>query len=483
MKRTLTFFSILFILFLILQRGSGIITKIILANAITAEEYAIITLVAISIPAFLQILTISNFYYILSHSQEGRRYFGFSVLASMTIFFVISVILLFFSDQLYAYLNLPAEHASLFTFTILLTLGSLTLLTDIQGLFTGLKSYSVSGIVLALPSFARVGLIIFLALAKTANLYTAILAYALSNIIPFIVFLLVPRFRNTLRELWVFAVPSRKMLAFGTSLVIVTSVPTIGQSLARIAISHQIGVLWQGYFDVSLTLTSLLIFSIGTLGFISLPESTTGDDEAIVKRGGLADVSRLLLAFTVLAAIVLSVYAHEIVVFLFSTDFDTAAEYVPVLVISYLFLFFELFLVNLNMASASTPKHYLVPSLISVLVLPFFFFVAEWSIILFRSAGYGNGLIGAYLSYTILVVFLTLLIVLFTHDRSPLGHLFQGIWRLVLPSLAIGVPLALFHPAPLFGITLACGLFFVAIFSTQYIDIGLIKEMISEREQ
>jgi len=77
MKRTLTFFSLLFILFLILQRGAGVITKILLANAITPEEYAVITLVAISLPTLLQMVTTLNFYQVLSHSQEGRQYFGF----------------------------------------------------------------------------------------------------------------------------------------------------------------------------------------------------------------------------------------------------------------------------------------------------------------------------------------------------------------------------------------------------------------------
>jgi len=380
----------------------------------------------------------------------------------------------------YSYLNLSTEHADLYSFTILFTLGSLTLLTDLQGLFAGMKDYSTTGVVLALPSLARVSLIALLALTHIATLQTAILAYALSSVIPFFVFMLIPRYRGVFREVREIKLPSWQMMAFGASLVIVTSVPILGQSLAKVAISHKIGVLWQGYFDVSLTLTSLLIFSIGTLGLISLPESTTGDIKSIGKKGGLVDVSRLLLSFTVLAGILLSIYSRDIVVFLFSSDFITAAAYVPVLVIAYIALFFLLFLVNINLATAHTTREFLVPTVISLVILPLFFFSAEWLIDVFKEAGMGNGLVGAYISYTLLVVILTVTLILFTHDRSPLRYLSDGIWRLLIPALAITGLLLSLRPGPVAGILLACGLFTLLVFSFRYVDISLFLEILHD---
>jgi O-antigen/teichoic acid export membrane protein len=480
MKKTLTFFSVLFILFLLIQRGSGVITKMILANSITSYEYAVITLVAITIPAFFQMATTLNFYQVLSHSQEGKDLFGFFCLASMVLFLVISFILLIFSPQFYEFLNIPAEYWELYTFAILFTLFSLTFLTDILGLFTGMKEYSIPGIVLAIPSLARLGLITILILVGYTSLETIILVFALVQFLPFLLFALVPKYRFVFGMMNKISLPSWKMMAFGASIFIVTSVPVMGQYLMRIAISHQLGVIWQGYFDVSLTVTSLLIFSISTMGFLSLPESTTGDTSRMTESGGMVDVARALLALTLFAGIVLSFYAHEIVVLLFSIEYAPAADYVPILVLAFFFLYLQIFLVSLNMASATSRSHYLWPTIISLVALPFFFFLGEWSISFFEALRHDNGFIGAYLAYTLVTSFLTIALVLASHDRTPCRFLLSKVERLIIPSVvAMGV-LILAGPVPTVGIILAAVLFAVLVHLFGYVNLTFVLDMLHD---
>ncbi|MCX6692942.1 MAG: hypothetical protein NT074_00050 [Methanomicrobiales archaeon] len=481
MKKTLSFFSVLFILFLLIQRGAGVITKMILANAITPYEYAVITLVAITIPAFFQMATTLNFYQVLSHSQEGKDLFGFCCLASTVLFLVISLLLALFSPQFYEYLNIPAGYWEVYTFAILFTLFSLTFLTDILGLFTGMKEYSIPGIVLAIPSLARLGLVTLLILTGYTSLETIILAFALVQVLPFLLFALVPQYRFIFDLVKRISLPSWQMIAFGASIFIVTSVPVIGQHLIRIAISHHLGVLWQGYFDVSLTVTGLLIFSISTMSFLSLPESTTGDTTRMTGSGGMVDVARSLLALTLFAGIVLSFYAQEIVELLFSTEYAPAADYVPVLVLAYFFLYLQIFLVSLNMASATSRAHYLWPTAISLVALPFFFFLGEWSITFFQELRHDNGFIGAYLAYTLLTSLLTIALVLTSHDRTPCWFLLSKVERLIIPTVvAVGV-MFLADPVPAVGIILSAGIFVTLVHLLGYVNLTFVLDMVHDR--
>lgn len=477
MKKTLTFYSVFFILFLILQRGAGALTKMVLANTITPYEYGIITLVAISLPGMFLLATNLNFYYILSHAGDGKKYFGFTLVYSLLISVFLSILLFLFSKNFFGYLNLPLERWGLLYTVIIISLFPLSIAVDIQGLLTGLRIYSLPGIIMALPSIFRLIIIIIFIYFGVSSFEAIILIFALSNAIPLVFILLSKRFRDYFGLIKSINIPSKKMFAFGSSLFIVGSFSLIGQYLIKIVISHDLGIIWQGYYDVSLTLASILMFAAGTLSFISIPEATNQNKNAVHKKGGLGDVARGLFSLLMFLLILLYFYSEFIVVKLFSEDYVIASQYVFILAVGSLFLFIQMFLANLNLSFAEKTKEYVSLTVISLLLLPLFFILTKFLIKFFEGLGYGNGFIGAYVSYTVVLILYTILTVFYSKDISPLKILLYKIERLIASFIIVFLLLYYLNPPALPGMLISGILFTLLMFITGYLNKAMVLDM------
>jgi O-antigen/teichoic acid export membrane protein len=475
--KTLTFYSALFILFVLLQRGSGILIKIILANTITPYEYGVITLLALTLPGMFQLLTTLHFPQILSHSEEGRKYFGFSLMVSLLVGVLLSGILYITRKDFFTYLNLPLEHQDLFYFVIIVSLFSLTLLADFEAFFTGMKRYAFPGITMTLPSVIRLFAVILLLLVRVYSFELILLVFAFSNAIPLFI-LLARRYGDQYRPNMPVLIPSKRIFAFGIALFIFGSLNTFGVSIIKMIVSHNLGIVWQGYFDVSLTLTSFFFFAMGTMAFLSIPEATTADPRGIYERGGLGDVTRALFALMFLIFIVLVLYPDYLVQMLFSGAYLEASSYVYILAVGSLLVFVQIFIANLNLSFTRDTRDYLPIALIPLLLLPAFFLLTPFLITAFQGWGYGNGFIGAYLSHTLLLFVSTVLTILVVKDRNPLRVLLHRFERLLGSSLAVILLLVFLHPSPLVGILITVVLFPALAFITGYVNPEIIREIL-----
>jgi O-antigen/teichoic acid export membrane protein len=481
-KKTLAFYSILFVGFLILQRGAGIFTKIVLANNISPTEYGLIILVAVTIPSMLQLFSNLNFNQILSHSTEGKKYFGFSILVTSLLLLSISLVLLVFSESFLAYLNIPPDLRDLSLFIILLTMWLLGILVDFQGLFTGLREYSLPGLIMVLPSIVRLIAVILLALFHQINLVIVLLVFSLSCLVPLVYILLTPRYRDVYQLMKTITIPDKNILAFGTTIFIVGSFSIIGQYLVKIVISHELGVEWQGFFDISFTLIAFLVFGLSTIAYVSIPESTGNEKSKLYEKGGLTDIARLLFAFCFITTVILYFYSEYIVILFFSNEYLPAADYAVILAIGYIFLFFQSFVANINIAYAGNYKEYLLYIIPSIFLIPLFFIGTQMSIHFFRVHNFGNGFLGAYISYTGIIISLTLITLLFARDRTPVKYLCNKFERLGISLFIPTLIVVLINPTPLIGILIVTILFTFLVFLSGYLDTSILTDMFSKYE-
>jgi O-antigen/teichoic acid export membrane protein len=473
--RTLAFYSALFIFFMILQRGSGLLTKIVLANVITPYEYGLITLLAISLPGLFQLVTMLNLTQMLSHAEEGRQYFGFSLLVSTCLVIVISLMLFGFQDAFFAYLNIPAGHRDFFYGIIVISILLLTVTGDFQALFTGLRQYALPSFFMALPSVARLVILLPLLFMHTYSFEVILLVFAFSNAIPLGI-LLFGRYRSRYLPITPINIPSGRIFTFGLALFIVGSFNTFGQSIIKIVVSHDLGIVWQGYYDISLTMVTLIIFALYAMAFVSVPEATSSNRDRIYGKGGLVEVTRALFALALLTFLVLALYSGYLVKLLFTEQFLDAGTYLPIMGIGYLFLFIQTYIVNLNLSFAQTVKEYALPSAVSLVMFPLFFFLTTVLIHFFAGHGYGNGFIGAYVSYTVILVVSTLLMVILVKDLEPLKRVFHRSERLFVSFIVVALVLYVLQPHPVIGIAGAVLLFLALVFGSGYLDRGIIQE-------
>lgn len=453
-----------------------------LANSITPYEYGIITLVAISIPGFIQIFTTLNFVQILSHSEEGSQYFGFSLISSLVSVVIISLVLFIFREPIFSYLNLPAENTNLFYFTILISILCISIIIDFQGLFTGLKLYSIPGIVLALPSLFRLFVIIILMLINWVPLEIILFIFAISNAIPLVIILLMKNYRKYLHNIFSIKIPGRDIFLFGAALFILSSFSTIGSSIIKIVISHELGVEWQGYFDVSMTLGTIAIFSLSTIGFISLAEATNANKAELSKKGGLYDVTRLLFAITIFAIVILYYYSDFIVTLLFSDQYLISANYVVILTIGYLFFFLQIYMANVYLATRTAVKEYLIFLFIPLAILPLFYYYTQFCMEYFKSVGIGNGFIGAYISFATLSFLLFAITVYLSKDKTSINNILVKYPRLAIAILAIILLNSIFPLEPFIGICISSIFFLLMILLFEYIDKEIIFDIFRKSE-
>lgn len=482
MKKTLTFYSAMFILFLVIQRGAGALTKMVVAQSITPYEYGIITLVAISLPGMLQLATTLNFYYLLSHAGEGKKYFGFSLAYSLIITLLIAILLIIFNNSFFQYLNLPVDNWKLLYFVIIISLLPLSITTDFQGLFAGLRVYSYPGIILALPSLSRLVILIILFYLNLISFEIIILVFAISNVIPLVFIYLSRKSIGDLSFIKTINLPTREMFVFSIVLFIISSFSTIGQNLIKFVLSHELGVEWQGYFDVSLTITSIMMFALGTMSFVSIPEATNSNRNDLSIKGGLEDVTRGLFSLLLFFLIILYFYSEYITAKLFSPNYIFGSKYIIILAVSYPFLFIQMFLANMNLAYSRNLKEYLVPALYSIVLIPLFFFITKFSIGFFKDIGYENGFIGAYFSYTFLIILYTSLTIYYSRDLTPLKIIFQKIDRLIISFILTFLLIYYFNPQALTGMFISTICFTLLVLFSGYLNRSTFLEIFKSQK-
>jgi len=301
--------------------------------------------------------------------------------------------------------------------------------------------------------------------------------FALSNIVPLLLIFASKGQRSYFSLIPKIHIPDRKIFFFGASIFIIGAFPSIGQYIVKVVLSHEIGILWQGYYDVSLTLASLIMFALSTISYISIPEATDSNRNEIYKLGGLADVTRGFFAITVLFAIMLYFYSDFLVALLFTENYIIGAKYVFILAIGFLFLYIQTFLANLNLSFTKRIRDYLVLGGMPLVLLPFFFILTQILIPYFQGLGYGNGFLGAYVSYTVLLIVLTIATVLYCRDRTPIRILFYKLERLLISIAVTCVAIAYFHPSPVAGIVLGSLLFTLLAAATGYVNKTMILEV------
>jgi O-antigen/teichoic acid export membrane protein len=401
------------------------------------------------------------------------------MIATILLVTVFSVIVWTIKDQFFAYLNLPKEGWDLFYFIIIISLLTVGILSNIIGLYTGLKIYALPGILGTLPTIVRLLVIICLIFLGITSLPIILAVFALSGVVPLLLVFLSREQRKYLSLISSIQIPDRKIFAFGTAVFIIGAYSSIGQYIVKIVLSHEIGVLWQGYYDISLTLASLIMFALGTVSYISIPEATNPDKKGIYQKGGLADVTRGFFALAVLFVLLLYFYSDYLVMILFSENYLIGAKYVFILAIGFLFLYIQTFLANLNLSFSQDIRDYVMLGVMPLVLLPFFFFLTQFLIVFTQERGYDNGFIGAYISYTLLLIILTLVTIAYCRDRTPIRLIFHKIDRMILSIVITALFIVLVHPSPLAGIIGATILFVTLVAVTGYVNKTMILEVFS----
>lgn len=473
MERNLSFYTLFYVFSLVLMRFCGIITKIILARAITPYEYGIIILVVISLPPIFQLITNFCLFDILGHASEGRKYFGFSMVYGILSTAAVGMFLFAFPDQISAFLNLPLEIWPFLFSILILVLISVTLTVDIMGLLRGRKNHSLAAAVSAAPGLVRLVLIcIAIFILGIIDFYILFIIFAIPSFIVLLAVLL-RKPKTIIRSMLSIHYPSRRMLIFGFSVYIIAIWISICQNLNKIVISHDLGIEAQAFFDVSLTLAAVITFFSSALYMISVPESTGTTDKSLLlnRPGGLGDIGRLLFSMALFCVLVLAFYAKDLVILLFSAEYAPAGDYILLIAIGYLFIFIQQFIayVNVSFYEKST-KPFVLITVISLLVFP-----------LFSHAMIGYfGFLGAYLAFIAILVIYCLATMYVSQDIEPLRILFNRFGYLLLAFGTVFLVLYLGGFALVTGIVIASFMFGAILFATGYLDISIIRDLIAK---
>ena len=471
MGRNLSFYALFYVGSLIILRFCGVISKIILARAITPFEYGIIMLVVIALPAIFQLVTNFCFFDVLGHAGEGRKYFGFSLIYGIITTCMVGFILFLFPVQICEFLNIPIEMWPFLFLILIVVLLSATLSVDIMGLLWGKKNHSLTAAITTAPGVLRLGLIILIvSVLGISNFQLIAISYALP---PFLILLgvFIIKGKTIIHAIRSFHIPSREILIFGFSVFIIGMWISLCQNLSKIVITHDLGIEFQAFFDVSLTLAQIITFFSSALFMISIPESTGTDDKSSLlnRSGGLGEIGRLLFAMTMFCVLLLYFYAKDLIELLFSVDYAPAGDYVFIIAIGYVFIFIQQFIayVNVSFHEKST-KSFVFITLISILVFPL---ISHVMIINF-------GFLGAYLAFIVMLVLYCITTIYVSQDTEPLRVLFRRGIYLIISFVIAFVVLFIGNFAIIPGIILSSVLYGGLIFITGYLNVSQIWELI-----
>ncbi|HEU20244.1 MAG TPA: hypothetical protein ENO00_12865 [Deltaproteobacteria bacterium] len=471
MDRNLSFYALFYVGSLLLLRICGIIAKIILARAITPFEYGIIMLIVITLPPIFQLGTNFCFFDILGHAGEGRKYFGFSLVYGVITTCLVGLILFAFPAQICNFLNIPVDMWPFLFSALIVVLLSVTVSVDIMGLVRGEKNHTFAVAITTAPGVLRL-LLIFLVVSILGimSFDVIFIFYALP---PLLVLLMIAiwKGKEIIGAILPIQIPSRKILIFGFSVYVIGIWVTLCQNLNKIVISHDLGIEFQAFFDVSLTLAQIITFFSSAIYMISVPESTGTDNKSLLlnRPGGLGDIGRLLFAMSMFCVLLLFFYAEDLIELLFSADYAPAGDYIILIAIGYVVIFIQQFIayVNVSFHEKST-KPFVLITAISLLIFPFFSHVL---------IGY-FGFLGAYLAFIIILVIYCLATIYVSQDIEPLRVLFHRVVYLMISSAAVFLLLSAIDLPLIPGIAASTVLFCGMIFATRYLDVSIFRDLI-----
>jgi O-antigen/teichoic acid export membrane protein len=469
MQKNLSFYTFFYLSSLIFMRGCGIFAKILLARSITPYEYGLITLLVIALPGTFQMITNFCFFDILGHSIEGKKYFSFSLLYGIITSFIIALIFILFPEPIYHFFNIPAQQWKLWSSILFGVLLSVTIGGVITGMLRGERSHSLAASFSTAPSIVRlVFIIVAIYIFNISDFYQILIIFALPPLAALIPVLVYKR-KAIQASLKMILIPDRNILLFGFSFFILNAWVTLSQNINSLVISHDMGVTWQGYFDVSLSIVAVISFFAGALYLISVPETTVDSDNILSRRRGFADTGRLLLSMCLLCVLILYFFGQQLIVVLFTSSYSPAGEYLVILAIGYTILFIQQYCAYLSISSEKEGVSRLtILTVISIIVFPFFthFMIINYNFL------------GAYLAISIFISFYTLGTILLIKDRTPLMLLFVKFDRLILSIIVTFLILYLVQLSLVPGIMTGLIVFTTMIIASGFIDKKIFLDLI-----
>ncbi|MBO8183040.1 MAG: lipopolysaccharide biosynthesis protein [Archaeoglobus sp.] len=446
----------------------------ILTRILTPHEYGLITLVIITLPGLLQFFTNSFLYDTLSHSKEGKKYFSFSFVYGIIASFAVIVLIFISRESFFDFLNIPSNSWFLILVALFIVILPNTLLGVIIGLYRGLRRYSLASTLSLAPPVLRLFFILVVVYILSISKFWIILIVAALPTSIVLISVLMKGFKLMSSMFDSISFPSKNIFSFGFSVYLISTFGTVTQQIYKVIVSHDLGVVWQGYFDVSLTLMTILLFAFAALSFVSIPEATSTEnmEELLFKQGELGDIARGLFSFLVFCMIFLYFYSSRIISLLFTHEYVVVADYILFLAIGYIFLFIQQFLAYLNI-SFQNPSEYrplVIVTLIFLVVSPL---VTHIFI-------YFAGFVGAYLALMMFSILYTIATIKYSKNLTPLRVLFYKIDGLILASVVIILFLHFFGNF-LMSLFLSTIIFSFLVFFTGYINKRLIFGIFKEK--
>jgi O-antigen/teichoic acid export membrane protein len=270
--------------------------------------------------------------------------------------------------------------------------------------------------------------------------------------------------------------PHREMFLFGFSFFILAVWVGLSQQITSVVISHDLGVEWQAYYDVSLSIATVITFFSSAIYLISAPETTTKDytSDVLNKKGGLGDVGRLFFSVSLLCVIVIYFYSQQLISLLFTSRYLPSAEFLYLLAIGYTVLFVQQYISFLSISSDRRGISRLVLlTVASILLFPLFSHILITYFQFF----------GAYLASALFIFGYTLVTILLIKDRSPFFLLMKKIDRLTLSILGTCIVVYFFHLPLLLGIIVATIVYSVLIVGSGYLDKEMMMDMLSFKKK
>jgi O-antigen/teichoic acid export membrane protein len=475
MKKSLSFYALYYLLSLVLIRVCGILARILMARSITPYEYGLITLIVLTLPGFLQIITNFCFFDMLGHATEGKKYFGFTLIYGTVTTAVITLVVFLFREPIFSFLNIPSDFWLLYVLVFIGTLFTVTIIADISSMLRGMRNHTLNVSFSLAPNILRVAFI-FLAIYifGITNFNQNLIIFALPPFIVLIGVLIVKR-KAILSSLQSISIPTKEMMIFGFSFFILNAWLSLSQHINSIVISHDLGVIWQGYFDISLSIVAVISFLSTAIYLVAAPETTAeaNNSEILHRKGGFGDIGRLLFSMCILCVLIIYFYSHQIVTLLFSSRYSIAGDYLIILAIGYTVLFIQQYCAFLTISSeGDRVSKLMVLTVVSIMAFPF---ITHFMILNFQ-------FMGAYLATTLLIIIYTAFSLLFIKDTRPLKLLVFKLDRLVF-SLAGTFLILYFLQLSLFaGLFVSTVSFFIFIVILGYVDKNIITEVLKEEK-
>lgn len=472
MERNLTFYTFFYLISLVLMRICGILAKILMARSITPYEYGLLTLIVLTLPGAMQLVTNFCFFDILGHATEGKKYLGFSLIYGTITTVLLAIIFFVFQQSIFTFLNIPHNYWNISYVIIFIVLFVVTIRGVLIGYLRGIRKHSIAAIFSADPAIFRVVFIVFAVYVfGIDNFYALVILFVLPlliTLVPVIIF----KFRAISLSLKSTFIPNSKMIMFGFSFFILSLWMGLTQNINSVVISHDLGVIWQGYWDVSLSTVAVITFFSSAIYLVSAPETTAHNNrpEMLSKRGGFGDIGKILFSMCLLCVLIIYFYSYQIITLLFTEKYAIASDYLIILAIGYAVLFIQQYCAFLTI-SAERGKGLSRLSLVTLASLVIFPFFTHFMILYFK-------FMGAYLATTFFIIFYTLATIVLIKDRTPLVLLFKKIDRLVVSFIGTFLVIYYLHIPVIPGILTLLVLFILLIFSLGYVDKNIVWDMI-----